>query len=145
MPISHIMASHAPKKSRARGQQAALDAFLEDNPDARTQRWRNAVKRSFAALEDVAAFQDDFHGMLDKIRFVPDAYIINTAENYLHFIEVEVFSPMSPRKLQHYGKMAIDLNFYGIDFGVYTINQHGHIEAVDLLPHYVAWIKDSRP
>jgi hypothetical protein len=75
------------------------------------------------------------------MELIPDAYAIHRDTNELHFFEVEVRHLLTDTKLQEYARFLTIMDFYGIEFGVFSVNQHGHINQVPLLPHYIAWLK----
>jgi hypothetical protein len=77
-------------------------------------------------------------------KYIPDAFIIDKAEMLLHFFEIEVYNPMTNGKLEAYGWLTTDMAAHGIDFGVYVVNKYGHINRVDLLPHYVRALQRAR-
>jgi hypothetical protein len=87
---------------------------------------------------------EDFQVAVNGLAFVPDGYIIYPETRELHFFEVEVTSPMSKEKLESYGAFVGTMHTYWVDFEVYTVNQHGHINRVDLLLHYGDWLLKRR-
>jgi hypothetical protein len=125
-----------------RKQEHILLALCNTYPEVQRQGWRLATITAFAALDDVQACDGDFEALVRELRYVPDGYVIGPSE--LHFFEVEVHSPMSAAKLRAYGHFAIGCAFYGISFAVFSVNQHGHINEVDLLPHYAEWLEEAR-
>lgn len=116
-----------------------INALLESIPAARAKGWRKATMEAFASDED-----HEFHPLLTGLKLIPDAYVIERDERELHFFEVEVCSPMSRHKLRSYGKFAIDLAYYEINFALFTVNQHGHLYGVDLMPHYADWLASQQ-
>lgn len=80
--------------------------------------------------------------MLTAFRFEPDAYALDVKAGFLHFFEIEVYNPMTTAKLKAYGRLMMNLNYYGIEFAVLVVNKYGHINTVDLLPYYALSLSD---
>ena len=115
-------------------QEQVLAALLMTYPALQTKNWRAAV---------AAAFQDedpDFLDMIGRQWIIPDAFAIHKELREIVLFEVEVHSPMSGDKLRSLGKLAIDCAYYGIQIAVMVVNKHGHVNPVDLLPHYRDWL-----
>lgn len=120
-------------------QQPVVDTLLASIPGTRTRGWREAVLTELPCTEDEDS--EDFRAVVLALTLIPDAYLINKDERELHFFEVEVTSPMSLAKLQAYAVFLTVMDYYRVEFAVFTVNQHGHINQVDLLPHYWDWLK----
>ncbi len=114
-----------------------LEALTTTYPEIQRLDWKSTTFEAFIGDED----EDEIFGLLEAIKFIPDGYVVDPKERELYFFEVEIHSPMSGEKLRTYGKMAIDLAYYDINFVVMTINKYGHIQAVDLLPYYADWLQ----
>jgi hypothetical protein len=124
-------------------QEAVLHALCLQYPEIKRLRWRQAVLETMQALAEPEEDEPgEFMEFVMGLNLVPDGYAIHLDERELLFFEVEVHSPMSGKKLQSYGKFAIDLAGLGIGFGVLSVNKHGHINEVDLMPHYASWLAE---
>jgi hypothetical protein len=118
-----------------------LALLLESIPKSETLRWRDRVAQTFVGSPELESLDDDFWDCLRGVPCIPDAYVLNKDEQRIDFFEVELTSLMSDTKLQAYGRFMAELDYYGLNFSLFTVNQHGHINEVDLRPHYVAWLK----
>jgi hypothetical protein len=124
-------------------QEQVLQALCLQYPEIKRQRWRKTVCEVMQPIVDGAEDEDgEFEEMVMGLSLVPDGYAIHLDEQELLFFEVEVHSPMSTRKLRSYGNFMIDLAGLGIGFAVLTVNKHGHINEVDLMPHYASWLAE---
>lgn len=124
-------------------QEDVLAILCRTYPEIKRLKWRAEVLEQMQPLAEPN--EDDpgeFYEMVMGLNLVPDAYAIHLDERELVFFEVEVTHPMKASKLQAYGKFAIDLAGLGIGFGVLAVNKHGHINEVDLLPHYASWLAE---
>jgi hypothetical protein len=123
-------------------QRDVLDSLLIAYPNLLRKGWRQQIRLALPPLNDADGDAEEFNEFLDGFTLEPDAVAIDTDVRELIFFEVEVHSLMSDAKLKLYGKFAIDLIAFDIVFGLMTVNKHGHINAIDVLPHYVQWIKE---
>ena len=123
--------------------QADVIALLvKTYPNVRTLRWRDETFDAFKDSEEVEHVRDDFRSCLNDMKLIPDAFAADSEAMRLDFFEVEITSPMSRTKMQTYAEFLTVLDYYGIAFSVFTINQHGHINEVELIHHYVNLMKD---
>jgi hypothetical protein len=120
----------------SRLQKPMVDLLITTYPQLRTTRWRNAVEEAFREVAADVGIDEDFRPMLDGVPYIPDAYFCDVENNELHFFEVEISHLLSGEKLRAYGKFAIDLAAFGVNLALFTVNKHGHINAVDLVPAY---------
>ena len=116
-----------------------LSALIQTYPEIKTSNWKASALKSFANREDA----ESVASVINDVDLLPDGFVIDDDEDGLLFFEVEVHSPMSGDKLRKYGKLAIDLACYEINFSLLTVNKYGHINKVDLLPYYADWLKRS--
>jgi hypothetical protein len=134
----------APQGTRDGKLQAELIAHMEAViPGLQTKRWRQKVRDAFTGTEEVEHVEDDFWSYLCEFAYIPDAFVIDKAEMRLDFFEVEVTSLMTDTKLRAYAEFKTIMDYYGIEFSLFSVNQHGHINEVFLLPHYVNWLKGA--
>ena len=96
---------------------------------------------AFQDAEEVVGVEDDFWDVLKSLELIPDAHAIHRETMELHFFEVEVTHLLSDTKMQEYARFVTIMDYYGIQFAVFTVNQHGHINEVPLIEHYVAWLR----
>jgi hypothetical protein len=132
----------APQGTRDGKLQAELVGHLEAAiPGLQTKRWRQKVRDAFSGTEEVEHVEDEFWTYLRGFAYIPDAFVINKGEMRLDFFEVEVTSLMTDTKLQAYAEFKTIMDYYAIEFSLFSVNQHGHINEVFLLPHYITWLK----
>jgi hypothetical protein len=134
--------SRKPKGTRDGVLQAAILEQLQCHiPALKTKRWRESVQAAFTGTAEIEHLEDDFWEYLRDFAYIPDAFVIDKDAMQLDFFEVEITSLMTTTKLQAYGEFQTIMNYYGIDFSLFSVNQHGHINEVFLLPHYIDWIR----
>jgi hypothetical protein len=104
---------------------------------------RRQSPRGGSGTSEVVGVEDEFGDFLNGFRYVPDAFIINRDEMQLDFFEVEITSLMTDTKLRAYGEFTTIMSFYGVEFRLFSVNQHGHINEVPLFRHYMNWIKSG--
>lgn len=121
-------------------QEQVLQLLLQTYPNLRRGQWRQEVMQAFDDSDQAAIIRECVEGM----RYEPDAYAIEQELGELVFFEVEVTSTLKRAKLQAYGAFAMELAGI-VTFGVLTVNKHGHINTIDLLPHYAAWLEENKP
>jgi hypothetical protein len=119
-----------------------LALLLQAHPAIKTQAWRRTVYDAFKGSEEVAWQEEDFHDALLALNLLPDAYAVYPETMELHFFEVEVTHLLSREKMEAYAVFLTNMDYYGIEFAVFTVNQHGHINQVPLLHSYIDWLKD---
>jgi hypothetical protein len=132
-------ASSRPASSVTSG--AVLQALKQTLPEVRSGRWREAVLSAFLFRSRQGGAPRDFVALVNGFRYEPDAYATYKSDGGLSFFEIEIYNPMTDEKLEAYGKLVTDLHWHGIALEVYTINRYGHMNQVDLLPHYVRWLE----
>lgn len=113
-----------------------LRALQDTYPEVKTGRWRRAVFRALRWHARRSGSPRDFMEMLTAVRMLPDAYAIDVAAKSVTFFEVEVYNPMRDAKMMAYGRLALDLDYYGIAFAVLVVNKYGHINEVPVYRHY---------
>ena len=125
-------------KGRAFGRNQAqiLDGLMGHISGLQTKRWRERTIEAFEEAED----DGDFRDACESMGLLPDAFVIYKDTRELHFFEIEVTHIMSADKLQAYARFVTIMDFYEVEFGVFTVNQYGHIWQVALLPYYVDWL-----
>ena len=116
-----------------------LSALLDSYPEVKTANWKTDALKEFSQHEDSGPLSD----VLSEMNYLPDAFSIHKENDLLEmtFFEVEIHSPMAGDKLRSYGKFAIDLGYYDVQFSLMTVNKYGHINEVDLLPYYADWLR----
>lgn len=115
-----------------------LAALQDTYQDVRTGAWRQAVWDAFRFHSRHEGAPADFLEILRRLRLEPDAYAISKDEHWLHFFEIEVYNPMTNHKLEMYGKLALEMDYYRIEFGVLVVNKYGHINEVETPPYFAA-------
>lgn len=133
-----------PLDSRPALQGELIESLIAQIPGVGTKRWADAACAAFLDAEEVIGAEEDFRAAIYDLKQMPDAYVIHKDTMELHFFEVEVTHHMDLHKLEQYAKFLTDMDFYGISFGLFTVNQYGHINEVHLLPYYVSWLKGVR-
>lgn len=121
-------------------QEQVLQLLLQTYPNLKRGQWRQEVMQAFGGLEGA----DILRGCVEGLRYEPDAYAIEKELGELVFFEVEVTSTLKLEKLQDYAAFAIELAGI-VTFAVMTVNKHGHINEIDLLPHYQSWLEEHKP
>jgi hypothetical protein len=121
-------------------QEDILQLLLRTYPNLKRDRWRKATMEAFGDLEE----SDILSECIQRLRYEPDAYAVEKDLRELVFFEVEVTSLLKRAKLQAYAAFAMELAGI-VTFGVLTVNKHGHINTIDLLPHYAAWLEENKP
>lgn len=121
-----------------------MKLLIEQTPGIQTKRWRQTVVQAFAGADCLDGDEDDFHDAVYSLRQLPDAFVVNRDQQFVHFFEVEITSPMSRAKLHSYAQMVAVFDYYHIEFAVFSVNQYGHINLVDLLPYYAQWLKSQQ-
>ena len=111
-------------------------------PEVQRLRWKQSVLEAYRPLIAEDYEPDEFASYVRELNLVPDAYAMHTHLRELVFFEVEVYSPLSASKLKQYAKFMIDLAGFEIGFAVMVINRHGHINELDLMPHYASWLSE---
>lgn len=118
-----------------------IEALVATIAGARTRAWKEATWKAFKFHSRLQGSPRAYLTLLRHFTFVPDAYVVGVQDHRLDFFEVEIYNPMTTAKLQAYAVLAINLAYYDIDFSVFVVNKYGHINEVDLLPHYRDWLK----
>jgi hypothetical protein len=118
-----------------------LTALVENIPGFQTMRWRNKVREAFTGTAEVEHIEEDFWGALNDFRYMPDGFVIDREDMRVDLFEVEITSLLTRTKLQAYAEFLTIMDYYGIELCLYSVNQHGHINQVHLLPHYVEALK----
>lgn len=121
-------------------QEDILQLLIQTYPNLKRGQWRKEVVEAFGDTEESDLLQECVRGL----RYEPDAYAIEKELGELVFFEVEVTSLLKRDKLQAYAAFAMELAGI-VTFGVMTVNKHGHINHIDLLPHYAAWLEENKP
>jgi len=124
-------------------QSHVVELLVSAVPGMMTTRWRAKVREAFADTEEVREAEDEFWEYLTGFAYIPDGFVIDKEAMRLDFFEVEVTSLLTDTKLQAYAEFKTVMDFYGIEFSLFTVNQHGHISEVFLLPHYLDWIRKN--
>lgn len=117
-----------------------LAALRAHAPGLQVGKWRAAARDAFLMASRRGGSPRGFADTIARVRMEPDAFVIDKAARSLHFFEIEVYNPMTRAKLQTYARLVTDLDSFEIEFAVYVVNKYGHINPVDLLPHYVEWL-----
>jgi hypothetical protein len=135
----------APQGTRDGVLQAEVLAWLVASiPGIQTLGWREKVHAAFADTEDVEHVEDDFRVALRDFRYLPDAFVIDREEMRLDLFEVEVTSLLTRTKLQAYSEFVTIMDYYGIELSLFSVNQHGHVNQVDLMSHYVDVLRQMK-
>ena len=121
-------------------QEDILQLLLQTYPNLKPGQWRKEFMQAFGDLEE----SDILRECVERMRYEPDAYAVEKELGELVFFEVEVTSLLKRAKLQSYAAFAMELAGI-VTFGVMTVNKHGHINHIDLLPHYAAWLEENKP
>ncbi|MGJ7497511.1 hypothetical protein ACSFA8_20885 [Variovorax sp. RT4R15] len=129
-------------KTTTTKQAHVLDALIATYPHLLRKGWRKQIALSIPPTEDSDGDAEEFAAFISDLELEPDAVALEPELREVIFFEVEVHNLMSDAKLQRYGKLAIDFLAFEIHFGVMTVNKHGHINEIDMLPHYGAWLKE---
>lgn len=129
-------------KTTTTKQKHVLDALVATYPNLLRKGWRKQIVLSLPPTEDSDGDSDEFASFISDFELEPDAVALEPELREVIFFEVEVHHLMSDAKLKRYGKLAIDFLAYEIHFGLMTVNKHGHINEIDLLPHYGEWLKE---
>lgn len=122
-----------------------MHALLASYPEIRTNRWKRSVIAELPVLDHEFDSPEIFAAMVMAVPFVPDGFVIEPEPRDLVFFEVEVTHPMSADKLRAYGKLAIDMAAFDVNFAVMVYNKYGHCSTVDLMPHYADWLTTVFP
>lgn len=122
-------------------QAQVLAALVATHPQVQTTRWRDKTFEAFRETPDVEHAEDDFRACLNSMNLMPDAFAVDRDEMRLDFFEVEITSQMTDTKMQVYADFLTLLHYYGINFSLFSVNQHGHINEVWLAPHFVELLK----
>lgn len=117
-----------------------LRILTDTYPEIRRSSWRHCAIEAFADLEG----GDNIREAIQAVRYEPDAFVIDKKARELLFFEVEVYSVLKKPKLQTYAAFSMELAGY-VTFALLTVNKHGHINTIDLLPHYADWLKENAP
>lgn len=128
-------------KDRRQPEREIVESLLKACPQVQRLRWKETVLKRLAEFDLDEMEAEGAAAVVKDISLIPDAFAIYPEEHEIHFFEVEITSLMSKAKLQIYAKMVTDLNTYGIELTVYTLNHHGHMNHVYLFPHYVEWLR----
>jgi hypothetical protein len=121
--------------------QAEILAFLREHiPALEVRGWKERTLEAFAGTEEVELAEEDFRKYILDFNYIPDGFVIDKEEMRLDFFEVEITSLMKRTKLQAYGEFKTIMDYYAIEFSLFSVNQHGHINEVPLLEHYLDWI-----
>ena len=128
--------------SRVR-QTEVLLALIVQYPEIQTAEWKNRVVEFMTPSDEEFDEPGRFAEIVRELPLIPDGFVMNSPKELI-FFEVEITSPMSESKLHQYGKFAIDIANFDIGFSVLVVNKYGHINEVDLLPHYAAWLATGR-
>jgi hypothetical protein len=118
-----------------------LPGLVQHIPGCKLTGWREATMKAFQSHPEVVGVEDDFWDALKAMELIPDAFVIHPETDELHFFEVEIRHILTNTKLQEYARFLTVMDYYGIEFAVFSVNQHGHINQVSLLPHYITWVK----
>lgn len=121
-----------------------LQALMDKHPEIQKGRWRRAVWTAFRWRSRFGGSPREFMEGLTAIRMEPDAYVINLAEPSLIFFEVEIYNPMRDAKMLQWGRLALDLDYFGIAFSVLVVNKYGHVNEVPVYEHYAQRVEQSK-
>lgn len=122
-----------------------LDALVAAYPNLIRKGWRTKILEQLPPIDSSDFDEEEFAEFVREFSLEPDAVAIEADLRELIFFEVEVHNLMSDQKLKRYGKLAVDLISFDITFGLMTVNKHGHINEINVLPHYAAWLKEVAP
>lgn len=120
-----------------------LDSLLLAYPNLLRKGWRAQILHLLPPTDEADGDAEEFAEFVSGFDLEPDAVAIEPELRELIFFEIEVHNLMSDHKLKRYGKLAIDLGAFDIKFGLMTVNKHGHINEINVLPHYAAWLKEA--
>jgi hypothetical protein len=122
-------------------QAAVLSLLLESIPTMQTKRWREGVREAFRDSPEVVHAEEDFWDALSGFNYLPDAFVVDREAMRLDFFEVEITSLLTKTKLEAYSEFVTLMHYYGIEFSLFSVNQHGHINQIPLMDHFVDWMK----
>lgn len=126
-------------------QAQVLAALRATYPEIRVNGWKSAVIKDLPPLDTEFDSVEEFAQMVMAVPFIPDGFVIESEPRDLVFFEVEVTHPMSADKLRNYGKLAIDMAAFDVNFAVLVYNKYGHCNVVDLVPYYGDWLTTVFP
>lgn len=115
-----------------------LDALVKTYPNIQRHGWRSKIMEAFAGHAEAHEMQIS----LERVRYEPDAFAIDMEHSEVVLFEVEVRSVLKRQKMQAYAALMIELAG-AIKVVLLTVNQHGHINAIDLMPHYADWLQEN--
>jgi len=121
-------------------QEDVLRMLIQTYPNLKRGQWRKEIVGAFGDTEESDILRECVQGL----RYEPDAYAIEKELRELVFFEVEVTSTLKLEKLRSYAAFAMDLAGI-VTFALMTVNKHGHINTIDLLHHYAAWLEENKP
>lgn len=127
--------------ARQAPEQAVLADLMTEYPQISRTAWRVSVIKRLPEFGLEPEECEDVASIVYGFSFLPDAFACYPAEKKIDIFEAEVTSIMKRRKLQAYAQMQVELDFFSIEMQLLTINQHRHMNAVDLGPHYIDWLK----
>lgn len=122
-----------------------LAALRATYPEIRVKGWKAVVIKDLPLQDTEFDSAEEFAEMVMAVPFIPDGFVVEPEPRDLVFFEVEVTHPMSADKLRAYGKLAIDMAAFDVNFAVLVYNKYGHCSAVDLVPYYGDWLATEFP
>jgi hypothetical protein len=125
-------------------QEVVMRALQATYPNVQRGMWRTRVIDALCGELSDPDESDNLRESIMGLRYEPDAFVIEKDLGELIFFEVEVYSLLKQKKLQAYAAFSMELAGY-IKFALLTVNKHGHINAIDLLPYYADWLKENAP
>jgi len=112
-----------------------IQKMMDENPAL--QRG-NFYKTCLAAFPDVEEIHEYFTGS-------PDIFMVDKDNRIIIVSEIEDYHKLSPEKLRKYAMLWSSLDFYGIDFLLFSYGRHGgNKQLIDLLYWYGDIVKNHR-
>lgn len=126
--------------ARQAPEQAILAELMERYPQISRRLWRTGVIKRLPEFGLGNEEREDVESIFREFPFLPDAFACYPEEKRIDIFEIEATSMMKRRKLEAYAAMMVELDFFGIDMQLLTMNQHRHMNTVDLWSHYERWL-----